>query len=98
MRQTVRHCQLGIARAIRPVHRLEEKVAEVEAHVALGFRAFLGEDQLQLVTRPLDELGSRLRADADPVDAGRYGQCPVGLDREDRKSTRLNSSHPSSSY
>ena len=55
------------------------------------FDALLRPHQLQLVSRPLYDLGPRLRTDADPVDSRRRGQRPVGLDRNP-EAARVNAS------
>src|SRR5205823_13279434 len=70
MRQAVAHRELGVAGPVRPVHRLEEPVPEVEVFEALGREALLGEHQLQLIAASQHQLHSRLGADAYPIDTG----------------------------
>src|SRR5882672_9633893 len=84
VREAVAHSQRRVGRALGPVHRLEEEVAEIEPGIALGLGAPLREYELELVAASHDELGVGLGADADPVDPGE------DRTRADRKSTRLN--------
>ena len=54
--------------AVGTVFRLKEKVTKREAFERGGIYVGLGEDELQFVSRRLDQLGRSLRADRDPVD------------------------------
>src|SRR5712692_1158129 len=80
MREAVAHSQRRVARALGPVHRLEEEVAEVEPDIALGLGAPLREYELELVAASHHELGAGLGADADPVDPRRDQTSAVRLD------------------
>ena len=66
-----------VGASIGAVHRLQEKVTEVKAFEARGFRPLLGEDQFQLVAGGDEERRAGLRADADPVNAGGAGLVPL---------------------
>ena len=57
-----------------------KKCSKSSAGSAAGSSPVLREDQLQLVSRAAARIGPGLRADADPVDAGRRRQGAVGLD------------------
>src|SRR5262249_50591469 len=70
------------------VHRLQRKAREDKISKVFRARAVLRIDQLQFVARPDHELSSGLRADADPVEAIRWDDRAVGLDR-DRKASRM---------
>src|ERR1700749_1514100 len=72
--------ELGVAVALRPVHRLQEEVLEVEMGEAAGQGFRLRINQLQFLTRSLHQLGIGFRTDADPVDAIRGRDRPVGFD------------------
>src|SRR6185312_1607536 len=70
----------GVARALRPVHRLQEEMAERQALEILGRDSGLRKDQLQLVAGAERERRARLGADADPVEAAGRRAGAVGLD------------------
>src|SRR3954451_24461637 len=61
------------------VHRLDEKVIELPVLERCRIDSLLRPHKLQFVAAPLDDLGSRLRADANPVDSRRRRKRSVGL-------------------
>src|SRR5581483_8350172 len=83
---------LGILALLRPVHRLQQEVPEAPALEVLRPRAFLREHELQLVAAAHLDLGARLGAHADPVDAGRDVDGAVRLDR-DLEAPRVQRAH-----
>src|SRR5688500_9072885 len=64
----------------RPVHRLQEEVAEVEVFEVRRFGAFLRKDELELLTSALHDVRPRLWAHANPINARGTRQRSVGLD------------------
>jgi len=72
--------KLGVGGSAGSVHRLQEEMPEREPLELRGISARLRINQLQLVSAPLRQLGSRLRTDAEPVHPGRRGNRSIGLD------------------
>ena len=62
------------------VHRLNEEIGEVPLLQRCRVDSLLRPDQLELVAALLDDIRSRLRADAQPVDSLDRGQGAVALD------------------
>src|SRR6185437_8380453 len=71
-----------VARALRPVHRLQEEMAERQRLEIFGRDAFLWKHQLQLVAGAERERRARLGADADPIEPAGRRAGAVGLDRD----------------
>src|SRR5438270_13616054 len=78
--------------ALLAIHRLDEEVIERPAFQLLRLNPLLRSDQLELSTLALDDLGPRLWADTDPVEARDRGKRAVGLDR-DAKATLVQRSN-----
>lgn len=71
-----------IALDLWSIHRLQQKLLEVEAGEFLRHRARLRVNELQLVAGELLEGGTRLGAHAEPVNSRWRDHCAVGLDRD----------------
>jgi hypothetical protein len=80
MGEAIGHGPAQIRREVGAVHRLQKETPEIERFEAGRVGVVLREDEFQLVAGALDERRAALRADADPVDAGRRGQRAVGFD------------------
>jgi hypothetical protein len=64
------------------VHRLQEEIIKREVRKILRRKAGLGKDELELIAPALDEFGTRLGADANPVDPLGDRQRAVGFDSD----------------
>src|SRR5260221_418413 len=80
MREAEAHGEGGVARAIGPVNRWQEEMAERQRLEFLGIDAVLRKHQLQLVAGSERRRGAGLGADADPVEPARRRAGAVGLD------------------
>jgi hypothetical protein len=58
---------------------LQEKVPEIEIEIGFRIDSILREQEFQFISGPYGESGTRFRADAHPVNAGRHRQSPVRL-------------------
>src|SRR5476649_1852116 len=72
--------QRGVEGGQRTVHRLNEEIIEVQAFVGRQVLLGLRDYDLDFIALADHQLGTHLRADADPVDAGRHRQGAVGFD------------------
>src|SRR5687767_12547503 len=72
--------ELGVPLETRTVHRLQEEAAEIQLLERARVDAVLRVDELQLVALAKRQLVAGLRAYADPIDAARWRERPVGLD------------------
>src|SRR5471030_426635 len=72
--------QRGVEGGQRAVHRLDEEIVEVQAFVGRQVLLGLRDYDLDFIALADHQLGTHLRADADPVDAGRHRQGAVGFD------------------
>src|SRR5471030_3006637 len=72
--------QRGVEGGQRAVHRLNEEIVEVQAFVGRQVLLGLRDYDLDFIALADHQLGTHLRADADPVDAGRHRQGAVGFD------------------
>src|SRR5262245_55655828 len=81
MSQAIVNGGAQISRRLRSfIHGLEEEMGELEALDLAWRQRLLRIHQLELVTGALDEWYAGFGAHADPVDCGRNGEGPVGLD------------------
>src|ERR1035438_3152326 len=80
MIETVAQCKFGVRSATVPIHWLQKEMPEGECFKLAGFRSGLGIYQLQFITAHLRQFRSSLGADADPIQACRSGNCPIGFD------------------
>ena len=67
--KTVLQRQLGIAFSLRTIHRLQEKLLEIEVSKELRLGTVLGKDELQFTALPEGEGRASLGTDTDPVNA-----------------------------
>ena len=65
---------------VRPIHRLEIEVSEVQVFVLLWLSTFLRIDKFQLVALSQSQLSASLRAYTNPVDSRRRKLRPIGFD------------------
>src|SRR5471032_2974548 len=72
--------QRGVEFGQRAVHRLDEEIVEVQALIGSQVLIGLRDHDLDFVALLDHQIGAHLRADADPVDAGRHRQRAVGFD------------------
>src|SRR3954464_9575429 len=70
----------GVFGRVRSIHRLQREALEGEALERLGAGTRLRIDQLEFMAPDYHEVGSGLRADADPVHALGRLDGAVGLD------------------
>src|SRR5438128_116669 len=82
MVKTVGRGSRGVLLARGSIHGLQEEMAEIEPDKALRFGTSLRKYQLQLVAAFEHEVAAGLRADANPIDAGRGLKRSVGLDSD----------------
>src|SRR5579862_8228011 len=81
MRQTVRDGGLGVARAVRPVHRLKPELIERKPLEFLGIEPFLRINKFELMPFFLAQFSTRFRTDANPVQPSGYLQRSICFDR-----------------
>jgi hypothetical protein len=81
MLKAVAHGELRIAFLLRPIHRLQEKVAEVEMREARRFRPCLRKDEFEFVASIQNQIGSSLGTDTNPIHPAWWQSCPVRFDR-----------------
>ena len=82
--------QVGVAIAIRPIHRLQEKMLESQIFEARRHCAGLRIDEFQLVSRDLPDICSGLGTDANPIQPFRNRDGAIGFNG-DRKILRAHS-------
>ena len=73
--------ELRIAFSLWSVHRLQEKMAEVEMGEARRFRSCLGKDEFEFVPGAQNQVGPSLGTDTNPIHLARWQSCPIRLDR-----------------
>jgi hypothetical protein len=81
--QAVAKGSIQVLLKVGTVQRLQEEVLEGQMNVVVRRGARLGVDQLEFVALTDHQFRVRLGADTDPIDAGRWHQRAVGLDRDD---------------
>src|SRR3954464_3789133 len=80
--EAVARGELSVELDLRTIHRLQEKVLEVEPLELCRCDAALRIDQLELVARTLLDRGPGFWADANPIESGGRFERAVGLDRD----------------
>ena len=80
MLETVPHRESGVHIPVRAVHRLQEELLEPQVRELLGTGLVLRIHQLELLSAGEFEGCAGLRADADPVEAGRWLGLWEGVD------------------
>lgn len=80
MGQAISDCLASVVSEVRPVHRLNEEILEVEVLEQRRIKLRLRKNELELAAFPLNEIGPRLGTDTNPVQACRGDLRSVGLD------------------
>ena len=88
MVEAIPHRKVRIVGAVGAVHRLEKEIAERKGLEVVGLGTSLRKDQLQFVAAALNQFRAGLRADANPIQSRRGGDCSVGL-HGDLKAARM---------
>src|SRR5689334_1538512 len=79
MLQAIVRGKLGVALALRAVHRLQKEMLKIQMLKALWLRAFLGIDKFEFLPVCQDQRRASLGTHTNPIDARWWLLCAVGF-------------------